>query len=251
VTKSPNVGRTGARFGSPAMRRRWQQEEAEEAREVPATSSATSADSTASSDSSPDTAASPSDTAEQDEDAPVVGQTGARFAPRSLRRRWKHDEEDKKDSSDPDPGTEPIPVVQPSEQAQRQDADHWHRDDEAEWDDEESIALLVRPYARTGGRTRASYDLPLETLISVTEHRGPLSIRTVPPEWQMIAEICVQPRSVAEVAASLAVPICVARVVIGDMAADGSVIVHRTAGSPWWQPDQALLQQILDGLRRL
>ncbi len=46
-------------------------------------------------------------------------------------------------------------------------------------------------------------------------------------------------------------PLGVARVVLGDLAAAGSVAVHRTVGSADAASDVALMQRVLAGLHRL
>ncbi|WP_291412755.1 DUF742 domain-containing protein [Actinophytocola sp.] len=82
-------------------------------------------------------------------------------------------------------------------------------------------SAIVRPYAHTGGRTRSSYDLAMEALISTSRWIPP---EETTPQRRMIMELCARPRSVAEVAALLSVPLGVARVLLGDLATDGSVI---------------------------
>jgi hypothetical protein len=64
---------------------------------------------------------------------------------------------------------------------------------------------------------------------------------------QRIIDLCSQPKSVAEVAALLAVPLGVARVLVGDLASDGSVVVQATVGAP----DIDTMRRVLVGLRRL
>lgn len=111
-------------------------------------------------------------------------------------------------------------------------------------------APIVRPYARTGGRTRSSLSLPLEALILTTtlgssgEHLGQ-------PDHREIAILCEDVRSVAEVAALLNVPLGVARVLIADMAGMGLVTVHNSAPPEAGQPELALLERVLTGLRHL
>jgi hypothetical protein len=109
---------------------------------------------------------------------------------------------------------------------------------------------IVRPYAWTGGRTRPVYDLAVETLVSVgTAGRDPSRIPQY--EHRAVAELCREPRSVAEVAALLTLPLGVARVLIGDMACQGTVVVHQTASTSGDVPDRALMERVLSGLRRL
>ena len=72
----------------------------------------------------------------------------------------------------------------------------------------------------TGGRTRsAGAEIPLEALVIVTQRSGPAP--GLAWEHRAIAELCASPMSVAEVSAHLKVPLGVARVLVGDMAAEG------------------------------
>ncbi|MQA07343.1 MAG: DUF742 domain-containing protein [Pseudonocardiaceae bacterium] len=109
---------------------------------------------------------------------------------------------------------------------------------------------LVRPYARTGGRTRADYDLAIETLISTTDqgrnHRG-----AAITEHKSICELCQRPRSVAEVAAHLALPLGVAKVLLADMANIGLVQVHDTGVLVGDGPSLEFMERVLSGLRAL
>lgn len=115
---------------------------------------------------------------------------------------------------------------------------------------EPADAVAVRPYAWTRGRTRPVYDLAVETLVSTSDQgRDVAALTSV--EHRSVAGLCREPRSVAEVAALLSLPLGVARVVLGDMADIGLVMVHRTAGSAGEVPDIALMERVLSGLRRL
>jgi hypothetical protein len=107
-------------------------------------------------------------------------------------------------------------------------------------------SAIVRPYARTRGRTRSSHELALEALVSASQQV--VSAVGDTSQRRMIIDICSQPRSVAEVAALLAVPLGVARVLVGDLASDGSVIVHPTVPG---LPDLDFMQRVLVGLRKL
>lgn len=109
--------------------------------------------------------------------------------------------------------------------------------------------VSVRPYVRTRGRTHARPDLRVETLVSIPSPRPPLE----DPEHVVIGELCDGPRSVAEVAALMRVPLGVARVLIGDMADEGTLTVHPTAdGSGAGRgPDRAVMARVLRGLHRL
>jgi Protein of unknown function (DUF742) len=112
-------------------------------------------------------------------------------------------------------------------------------------DDGRIGGVLVRPYVRTGGRTRPAVDLAIEALVST----APGAPDPPGADHRAIAALCASPRSVAEIAALLEIPLGVARVLVGDLAQDGGVVVHGTSGPDG--PDVTFMQRVLDGLRRL
>ncbi|TWF92559.1 DUF742 domain-containing protein [Saccharopolyspora dendranthemae] len=114
---------------------------------------------------------------------------------------------------------------------------------------EQPAASSIRSYTWTGGRTKSNYELAIETLVSVGENYRPGA--PVRLEHQSIAELCQQPRSVAEVGALLSVPIGVARVLLADMAELGLITVHSTVSESGSAPHMMLMERVLSGLRRL
>ncbi|HEX8761807.1 MAG TPA: DUF742 domain-containing protein [Pseudonocardiaceae bacterium] len=119
-----------------------------------------------------------------------------------------------------------------------------------EWDGPEDFRFIVRPYTWTQGRTRPVQELAVETLVSTSDiGKDVATARSA--EHSAIAGLCVDVRSVAEVAALLAVPLGVARVLLADMIDTGLVYVHRNpteAGSP---PGLSLMKRVLSGLHQL
>lgn len=117
-------------------------------------------------------------------------------------------------------------------------------------DDLGDEASIVRPYAWTRGRTRANYDLKLETLISTTELAAD---ETLLPqlEHRAVSSLCRYPLSVAEVAAKLSIPLGVARVILSDMAELGLISIHRTFAEDDIAAHLVLMERVLSGLRRL
>jgi hypothetical protein len=109
---------------------------------------------------------------------------------------------------------------------------------------------LVRPYTKTGGRTRSDYDLAIEALVS-TSDRGKAPDAAVRPEHRSICGLCLDTRSVAEVAAHLRLPLGVARVLIGDMAGMGLVLIHQSGMVVGDRPSIEFMERVLSGLRRL
>ena len=71
------------------------------------------------------------------------------------------------------------------------------------------------------------------------------------PEHRQVHSLCTEPRSVAEVATLLGVPLGVAKVLLGDMANMGLVIVHKTATGGANKAHLMLMERVLSGLRRL
>ncbi|ALG12725.1 DUF742 domain-containing protein [Kibdelosporangium phytohabitans] len=109
---------------------------------------------------------------------------------------------------------------------------------------------MVRPYAMTGGRTKADGDLRVEAMIS-TAPAGMTEDGLAEIEHRSIARLCRTPKSVAEISAELEMPLQVAKIVLGDMVATGLVVVHRTTGLSGGSSHLALMERVLGGLRRL
>jgi hypothetical protein len=118
------------------------------------------------------------------------------------------------------------------------------------WVEPEDFRFAVRPYTWTRGRTRPAQDLAVETLVSTSDAgRDVTTIRSA--EHTAIAGLCVHVRSVAEIAALLALPLGVVRVLLADMIDNGLMRAHRNptdSGSP---PDLSLMERVLAGLHRL
>ncbi|MGH3620883.1 MAG: DUF742 domain-containing protein, partial [Sciscionella sp.] len=112
-------------------------------------------------------------------------------------------------------------------------------------------AAMVRPYAWTRGRTRASVYLRMETLVSTSEQG--MDVRGLGQvEHRLVAELCRHPHAVAEVAAKLSVPLGVARVVLSDMAELGVILVHEAVAEDDDTAAQLMvMERVLSGLRRL
>src|ERR671921_1516131 len=96
-----------------------------------------------------------------------------------------------------------------------------------------------------GGPPRpADTDLEIVALVSTTSlgERSP----KLTVEQRAIAALCRDILSIAEVSARLDLPLGVTRVLVGDMADGGMVMVHRpTQGAD--RPDLALLERVLYG----
>jgi hypothetical protein len=112
----------------------------------------------------------------------------------------------------------------------------------------------IRPYLATRGRTRPNQEIAIEALVSTTpsgrEHRYDPE-----PERERILRLCHSPRSVAEVAAIVSIPLGVARVLVADLETESLVRVAdpHAAFSGAVEPARNLsvLERVRDGLRRL
>jgi hypothetical protein len=109
----------------------------------------------------------------------------------------------------------------------------------------------VRPYTLTRGRTRPGReDLRLEALVRGVAPAGPNETT----ERRRILELTgAGILSVAELSAHLSLPLGVVRVLVGDLADDGLVVVH--SGTPQSQTPAAsqlkVLESVLDGISSL
>ncbi|WP_198943034.1 DUF742 domain-containing protein [Actinophytocola xanthii] len=88
--------------------------------------------------------------------------------------------------------------------------------------------------------------LAIEALV-ITSEQGHAAADSLPAEQRAICGLCHESRAVAEVAARLSVPLGVARELVSDLASDGLVVVHQTAGEDG--PPYDLMERVLDGLR--
>lgn len=122
-------------------------------------------------------------------------------------------------------------------------------------DDEESWFAadpgpLVRPFAITRGRAgRNEYNLDLITLVTaVHQDQG---TTTLDWEYAQILRLCQQrPISIAELSAQLNLLLAAVKVLVSDLIKSGHLIC-RTPASNGARPDMALLEAVLDGVRRL
>lgn len=115
------------------------------------------------------------------------------------------------------------------------------------WFDEDA-GPLVRSYAVARGRTRPTrHDLEMTTLV--------VAVRTdryvnVDREYDHILRMCLRPLSIAEVSATLNLPLVVVKVLISDLI-DWELIIFRSPPQTSDVPSMELLQAVLNGIRKL
>ena len=139
----------------------------------------------------------------------------------------------------------PDPIV-PPEQAPGPASSHDLFEDESVED-----ARVVRPYALTRGRTRPGRaDLPMEALVRAVV--GGVDAAGTPERRRILELGSGEILSVAELSAYLSLPLGVTRVLVGDLADDGLVVVHSgspTTASP--ATNLTVLESVLNGISSL
>lgn len=116
---------------------------------------------------------------------------------------------------------------------------------------EHPTAALARPYAWTDGRTTPSIDLAVEARVRTTQAGRALPPRRASPQWAVV-DLCRTPRSVAEVAAHLSVPLGVARVLVADLLSEGLVVVQATVTADTGVTQRReLIERVLSGLHAI
>lgn len=116
------------------------------------------------------------------------------------------------------------------------------------WFDEEA-GYRVRPYTITRGRTRPATDT-FDLITNVVADRD-ADLSQLEPEATAIHDLCLhRALSVAEIAASLDLPVSVVRVLLGDML-DISAVATRAPLAVPDTPDIETVEAVLHGLREL
>lgn len=115
--------------------------------------------------------------------------------------------------------------------------------------DENDPRPLVRPYTRTGGRTKPVHALELETLLSFSP-AWQVDLQMLRVDHRAICVACRTPQSTAELAVHLGLPLGAARVLIADVVDLGLVHVHELelVGT---RPSIDLLERVHAGLLKL
>ncbi|MGX1273576.1 hypothetical protein RKD18_006770 [Streptomyces phaeoluteigriseus] len=111
---------------------------------------------------------------------------------------------------------------------------------------DEAAGRLVRPFTVSNGRTKPTVALDLMSQVRAT---GSTPVGYLGPEHAQALDLCRAPVPVAEVAAHLRLPAAVTKVLLADLVDCGALTTKppETHHNP---TDRALLEAVLDGLRR-
>lgn len=109
---------------------------------------------------------------------------------------------------------------------------------------------LVRPYARTGGRTRPDHSLELEALVTTSDQGSRYEgVRT--EEHRHICDFCARSRTLADIVSELRLPLGVVKVIVADMAYAGLVRIHQPGLTIGDRSSREFMERLLEGLRNL
>ncbi|MEU4408176.1 DUF742 domain-containing protein [Streptosporangium sp. NPDC023963] len=121
--------------------------------------------------------------------------------------------------------------------------------DDVEWVDEEA-GPVVRPYAMTGGRTRASsssFDL-LAMAVATGAPVGPGA--NLGSEHRRLLNLVRRARPIVEIASDAGLPVGVIKVLLGDLLDQGLIQVRSPLPAAS-MPAESLLKELISGLRAL
>jgi len=119
---------------------------------------------------------------------------------------------------------------------------------DSEWLDQDA-GPVVRPYALTGGLTRPSGQrFDLLDMVGVVR-RAAQDMPHLGPEQAEVLQRCQIPVPLADLAADMDLPVGVIRILVSDLRERGLVTIHRA--QPAGVGDLKILQEVLDGLRRI
>jgi hypothetical protein len=117
------------------------------------------------------------------------------------------------------------------------------------WLDREA-GPVVRPYALIKGRTRPPGLAPglIDVVTAATTTRTRDDVFGLGPEHRRLLSLCRKPAAVADLASDVDLPLCVVRVLLGDLREHGLIVVSGPAGQ---DSEETVLRSVLDGLRAL
>lgn len=114
----------------------------------------------------------------------------------------------------------------------------------------DATGRLIRPYLMTGGRTAVDEEIRVETQLQTTP-KGSRQLETYRWEAAQILELADRPQSLAELSAHARLPLGVTRVIVSDLISDGVLTAQRAVATVSHSSHASLLEEVLDGVRRI
>jgi hypothetical protein len=115
----------------------------------------------------------------------------------------------------------------------------------------EEAGPVSRPYTVTGGRTRPRGTRYFDLVDLVVRSARQADAASFSPERARVLSLCRVPVSVAELAATIGLPLGVVRVLLDDLLQENLIEVMESAPRGGAVTDQRLLSRVLEGLRAL
>ena len=113
---------------------------------------------------------------------------------------------------------------------------------------EDADISLVRPYLLTSGRAHpVDHSLEIEAQV-VTDYPAAAAAQLAFERRDIVA-LCIEPKSVAEVASLLGLHIGVARILVADLAQQGYLVVTRPGAEQ--SHDVDLIERVIRGLESI
>jgi hypothetical protein len=119
-------------------------------------------------------------------------------------------------------------------------------DDWTDWD----AGPVSRPYTLTGGRTKQRTNIRFDLIDLIGRTVRPVGKGAFTPERARILNMCEMPVTVADLTATIGVPLGVVRVLLDDLVHDGLIEV-RVAAQRGRVTDEGLLSRVLAGIKAL
>jgi hypothetical protein len=120
-----------------------------------------------------------------------------------------------------------------------------------EWWLDAEAGPVVRPYALTGGRTRASgeaFDLVATVIATQARVADPGALG---PEHFSVLQLAQVPATVVDIASDVDLPLGVVRILLADLRELGLVLIQAPVSMKARQVDRNTLREVLHGLRGL
>ncbi|MFG2441002.1 DUF742 domain-containing protein [Streptomyces sp. NPDC048508] len=106
---------------------------------------------------------------------------------------------------------------------------------------------MVRPYVRTGGRTRPSTDVRLESVVFAATGTHPGLHADSRRLLALFADARGGGLAVAEIASALVLPPSTTRILVSDLIGQGLMTLAQSHDDE--RPDTSLIERVLHGLR--
>lgn len=115
------------------------------------------------------------------------------------------------------------------------------------WFDQDA-GPVVRPYALTRGRTRATAPFGLIDVVMATGAWPSEHFRPGPEHWRILG-LARRPIPIVDLTSEIDLPVGVVRVLLGDLLSEGMLRIVSAQRQP--VSDRRLLRMVLDGLESL